>query len=287
MQIIQEEIAHINEVEVIRRGRKGKELELWDQWKKLWKELKDSEDREDKAKADKAFTELYKSIKPKIMKFLSRNNIKTTDDASIEDIAQGAFEKIIKDPDIFKGGSALSTYLNKIAFNKAMDEYVRIIKHGGSTTTKGDITAVSDMAQMAGETFEKADVMGGSRFPNQESRATVLNALKKLWNSSDKDRAAVEAFVLSDLMGYTGEEIAKMPHTSQKSQPAVSRDKEKAIEKLRKILSPEDLKALQDLDLEDLKALQDLQEAALPTNEIQKEELSLEKIIAEVLSELV
>jgi len=275
MQIIQEEIAHINEVEVIRRGRKGKELELWDQWKKLWKELKDSEDREDKAKADKAFEELYKSIKPKIMTFLRSRNLRTTDEANIEDIAQGAFEKIIKDPDIFKGGSALSTYLNTIAFNKAMDEYVRIIQHGGTPTKTGDITAVSDKAEETGETFEKADVMGGSRFPNQETRAIAKDAFAKLEKG---DSAAAEAFKLSYL-GHSGEDIAKMPHTSQKSQPAVSRDKNRAIEKLRKILGPEVLKALQDLE--------ELQEATLPTNKIQKEELSLEQLIAEVLSELI
>ena len=173
----------------------------------------------------------------------------------------------------------MSSFLKGIALNAALDKFRRVLNLGGTPTKTGETTAQSDAAQMAGETFEKADVMGGSRYQNQETRTIVLDALKKLWNSSDKNRAAVEAFVLSDLMGYTGEEIAKMPHTSQKSQPAVSRDKNRAIEKLRKILGPEVLKALQDLE--------ELQEATLPTNKIQKEELSLEQLIAEVLSELI
>ena len=59
----------------------------------------------------------------------------------------------------------------------------------------------------------------------------------------------------------TGEEIANMTGSSQ---PAVSRGVNRAKEILRS-----------------------LEEAALPANKIQEEELSLEKMISEVLSELV
>lgn len=241
MQIIQEEIAHINEVEIQRRGRKDRELELYDRWR---------------GGDEEAFRKLYDSIKPKIMNFLRKKNIKTTDDASIEDTAQGVFLKILEDPNIFKGGSTLSTFLTRNALNAALDKFRRVSKFGGTPTKTGETTAQSDIAQQAGETLP-TDIMGGSRFPSPEKSLIAKDAYAKL---KQEDPAAAEAFMLS-YIGYTGEEIANMTGSSQ---PAVSRGVNRAKEILRS-----------------------LEEAALPANEIQEEELSLEKMISEVLSELV
>ena len=57
LQIIQEEIASIDEVDVARRGRKDEDLELYDQWR-------DGDEA--------AFDKLYTKIKPGIEKFLMK-----------------------------------------------------------------------------------------------------------------------------------------------------------------------------------------------------------------------
>jgi len=241
MQIIQEEIAHINEVEVQRRGRKDKELELYDRWR---------------GGDEEAFAALYVPIKPEIERYLKKKSVSTADDASIEDSAQDVFLKILENPDIFGGRAALSSFLKGIALNAALDNFRRVSKFGGTPTKTGETTAQSDIAQKAGETLP-TDIMGGSRFPSAEKSLIAKDAYAKL---KQEDPAAAEAFMLS-YIGYTGEEIANMTGSSQ---PAVSRGVNRAKEILRS-----------------------LEEAALPTNKIQEEELSLEKMISEVLSELV
>ena len=212
MQIIQEEIAHINEVEIQRRGRKDKELELYDRWR---------------GGDEEAFRALYEPIKPEIERYLKSKSLSTADDAEIEDSAQNVFLKILENPNIFGGRAALSSFLKGIALNAALDKFRRVSKFGGTPTKTGETTAQSDIAQQAGETLP-VDIMGGSRFPNPEDRLIAINAFEKL---EQEDSAAAKAFMLS-YIGYTGEEIANKTGSSQAS---VSRGVTRAQKILRSL----------------------------------------------------
>lgn len=219
LQIIQEEIASIDEVDVVRRGRKekgrkDKELELYDRW------------RAGGDDAAGAFTELYSKIKPGIEKFLMKKAVRTSDLASIEDTAQNVFLKLLEKPEIFGGRSALSSFLKGNALNQTLDKFRSVVKFGGTPLSGDNFTDVSDAAQKAGETLSVRDISGGSRNLDPERKAIFKDLFDKL---QDEDPAAAKAFMLS-YMGYTHQEIIDMDDETPSSQAAVSRGVNKASE---------------------------------------------------------
>jgi DNA-directed RNA polymerase specialized sigma24 family protein len=211
LQIIQEEIASIDEVDVARRGRKDKELELYDRWR---------------AGDDDAFTELYAKIKPGIEKFLMKKAVRTSDLASIEDTAQNVFLKLLEKPEIFGGRSALSSFLKGNALNQTLDKFRSVVKFGGTPLSGDNFTDVSDAAQKAGETLSVRDISGGSRNLDPERKAIFKDLFDKLQKD---DPIAAKAFMLS-YMGYTHQEIIDMDDATPSSQAAVSRGVNKASE---------------------------------------------------------
>ena len=236
LHIIQEEIARIDEVDVVRRGRKDKELELYDRWR---------------AGDEAAFAELYAKIKPGIEKFLMKKAVRTSDLASIEDTAQNVFLKLLEKPEIFGGRSALSSFLKGNALNQTLDKFRRVVKFGGTPLSGDNFTDVSDAAQKAGETLSVRDISGGSRNIDPERKAIYKNLFAKL---EDIDPKAAEAFKLS-YQGISQPEIAKR---SNSSQAAVSRRINKASEFLGDLFKgrlEEGETANSDMTLDDLNDL--------------------------------
>ena len=211
LQIIQEEIASIDEVDVVRRGRKDKELELYDRWR-------DGD--------GDAFDELYTKIKPGIEKFLMSKAVRTSDLASIEDTAQNVFLKILEKPELFGRRSALSSFLKGNALNQTLDKFRSVVKFGGTPLSGDNFTDVSDAAQKAGETLSVRDISGGSRNLDPERKAIFKDLFDKLQKD---DPEAAKAFMLS-YMGYTHQEIIDMDDATPRSQAAVSRGVNKASE---------------------------------------------------------
>ena len=209
LQIIQEEIARIDEVDVVRRGRKDKELELYDRWQ-------DGDEA--------AFTELYAKIKPGIEKYLMKKAVRTSDLASIEDTAQDVFLKLLEKPEIFGRRAALSSFLKGNALNQTLDKFRSVVKFGGTPLSSDNFTDVSDAAQKAGETLSVRDLSGGSRNLDPEKKVIFKDLFDKL---QKEDPIAAKAFMLS-YMGYTHQEIIDMDDVTPSSQAAVSRGVNKA-----------------------------------------------------------
>ena len=162
LQIIKEELARVDEAEVMRRGRKAKELELYDRWR---------------GGDEAAFKELYSKIKPEIIRLLKSMNFKTTDGSTPEDLAHDVFEHLIKNLGDYGGRAALSTYLKGNAIRLAISGYRRVLNKGGGVTASGETTTHADAAQQAGQTVY-GDPHGGSRFEDPETAAIAKQELE-------------------------------------------------------------------------------------------------------------
>ena len=196
LQIIQEEIARIDEVKVVRRGRKEKELDLYDRWQ---------------AGDEDAFTELYTKIKPEIVLLLKKKGFKTIDGQLPEDIVQNVFLNLIQNLNSYGGRAALSSYLKGNAINAAIDGYRRVLNIGGGVTSTGEVTQQSDAAQKEGDPGFYS-LPTGSDFPNPE-RETIR---KDAYNKLQKDNPTVAKVVKYTIMGYGQNKIAELNNMTQK-----------------------------------------------------------------------
>jgi len=168
LQIIKEELARVDEA----TNQRQLEDDLYNRW------IRGDEG---------AFDELYKKIRPSIVKFLMRQGFKTMSKAKAEDIAQEVFTNLHANPGSFGGRAALSTFLQGNALKLVISDYRRVLNKGGEVTASGETTTHADAAQQAGQTVY-GDPHGGSRFPNPEAAAIAkqeLGIIQDLINSGE------------------------------------------------------------------------------------------------------
>lgn len=228
MQIIKEEIARIEEVEVVRRGG-GLERQLFQDY------VAAEGDTERSAIMRKLAPILTKKIKTHLM----GKNISTMTTSDAEDIAQDEISRLADNPSMVDLEMGLpSTLLKRNALNTAIDRFRQVKKVGGTPSVSGEITAMSDIAQQAGETLP-TDIMGGSRFSSPEAAAVARDAYAKL---QKEDPTAATAFMLS-YMGHTNNEIGELLGVSQ---PTVSR----AVNKAKELMSTmEEAKSIEEISM--------------------------------------
>ena len=297
MQIIKEELSRIEEVEVVRRGG-GLERQLFQDY------VAAEGDTERSAIMRKLAPILTKKIKTHLM----GKNISTMTASDAEDIAQDEISRLADNPSMVDLEMGLpSTLLKRNALNTAIDRFRQVKKVGGTPSVSGEITAMSDIAQKAGETFP-TDIMGGSRFASPEAAAVARDAYAKL---QKEDPTAATAFMLSYL-GHTNNEIGELLGVSQ---PTVSR----AVSKAREIMTTmEESQSIEEISMnpggygsgvrayekeEAMEAEKERRKALgaytydpskYPVTGVEHEEvpgdlkhrMNLEKVIAEVVSEL-
>ena len=215
MQIIKEELSSIEEVEVVRRGG-GLERQLFQDY------VAAEGDMERSAIMRKLAPILTKKIKTHLMS----KNISTMTASDAEDIAQDEISRLADSPSMVDLEKGLpSTLLKRNALNTAIDRFRQVKKVGGTPSVSGEITAMTDTAQKAGETLP-TDIMGGSRFMPQDEKVIFQDIYKKL---QKEDPTAAAAFGLS-YVGHTNNEIGELLGVSQ---PTVSR----AVSKARELMT--------------------------------------------------
>jgi len=217
------------------------------------------------------------------------------DKAAAEDALQDMAEKVTKNFSTFRGDSKFTTWAAAIAKNAIIDKFrkkKREVSYGSSV----------DLAKAErGFSEPTTKVPSGSRTISMSPEEKLLRKeLKKersggfellmqaIENNEIKlndNEKAVMLNQLSDNPLSVKELAKKLNLSSEKRTGTISSQYREKIKKwlaknprINSIFSG----GVAAGDIEG-----DIEEAALPTNEIQKEELSLEKIIAEVLSELV
>ena len=190
LQIIQEEIARIDEVEG-ETNLPTDEKELYDLWKAGDEAPKGSKK---KRISDRAFTELYTKINPRIINTVRNKDFSTLDGRKPEDIAHDAFLNILTNPDKYRGGAALGTFLIGNAINDAIDSFRRARDYGGGSAG-ADVTTISDIEQGGerGGSAKLASLPSGSRTISQSPERAAISKQeleiirKKLENAPEKD----------------------------------------------------------------------------------------------------
>lgn len=161
---------------------------------------------------EKAFEEVYRTLYDPVFRYCL---IRTKNKADSEDIAQTVFLKVFQSIDRFSVTDKHPlSYFFTVARNTIIDRARR---------KKNEPVANDDLLLMY-EDSEEMDI------EDKERKRYVEKILSKL---PEEDR---ELLVLSEIEGYSGKEISKILN---KNEATVRKQKQRALEKLRKIISNE------------------------------------------------
>ncbi len=150
----------------------------------------------------RAFECIVKSYKDKVFR-ICYSYTNSVHDA--EDIAQDAFVEVYKSMGTFNQQSSVSTWIYRIASNKAIDH---IRKHKRKKRDTGVLNYLDDDQN----TFEiEAEGSAAEDIISQQRRKFLYQGLNKLPERQKK------AFVLTQIEGMTHKEVAEIMQTTVKS----------------------------------------------------------------------
>ena len=197
LQIIQEEIARIDEVEGKRLSKKDKELELYDRWR-----------AGDKA----AYTELYNMITPSLKQYATSKQFNLINAEDAEEEIQKIWLKLLEKPESFTGESALTTFLIRSLHNALIDKFRRVRDHGGRSAG-ADATTISDIEQTRGSASLDSLPSGSRTISQSPERAAIAKQeleiiRKKLENAPGKDLKILRYIVGAEGGADTAKELA-------------------------------------------------------------------------------
>lgn len=283
MQIIQEEISRLNEAD------KYADLNL------DALALAAKEDPDAMGPFLERFQETFKQFARKKSNY---------NEADAEDLLQDISLKMLSQLSNFKGESKFETWVYRILSNKSTDEVRKkgreslFAGSGAKGETIGDISDASQSAQeYEGTSPFMRPPVAYIRTPEEEllrkERLAAFEVLRKAINNGEiKLNDKQKAVMLNQLSDEpkSGKELAKELGLSGENRPGTISSQYR--EKIKKWLEKKNIDDAESQNI--LNSLFSggiapgaLKEADLPTNKIQKEELSLEQLIAEVLSELI
>ena len=141
------------------------------------------------------FKEIYREFQPKIRRYLAR----ILEDQAAEDIVQEVFAKISRNLDRFKGNSAISTWIYRIATNAALDKLRSpSYKFSSEHTDPEDFSETADRNVWTGQSELPID----QELVNREMSECVREYVDKL----PADYRTV--LILSQFEGLKNREIA-------------------------------------------------------------------------------
>ena len=141
------------------------------------------------------FKEIYQEFQPKIHRYLTR----MVGDPAAEDIAQEVFAKINRNLDGFKGQSAISTWIYRIATNTALDKLRSpSFKYSSEFITIKDLSDTEDRNVWTGRVETAVD----QQLVNREMSECVREYVDNL----PPDFRTV--LILSQFEGFKNREIA-------------------------------------------------------------------------------
>ena len=184
LQIIQEEIARIDEVKGKRLSKKDKEVvsqkdkevKLYDRWL---------------AGDGVAYAELYAMITPSLEKYARSKDFNLINAEDAKEEIQKIWLKLLEKPESFTGESALTTFLIRSLHNALIDKFRRVRDHGGRSAG-ADATTISDIAQTKGSASLDS-LPSGSRTISQSPEDSAITKqeleiiIKKLENAPEGD----------------------------------------------------------------------------------------------------